>query len=118
MNKQRLEQMVVMLRGLPPEKFNIGRWHCGTSACAVGHACCSPAFQEQGLSLRKYDWECEPAFDGETSWEAVEKFFDIKPSAASYLFYDREYPNEGETTALEVADRIESFIAEHEGHQS
>lgn len=110
MNKERLQQMVTMLRRLPPEQFNLSVWHCGTAACAVGHACSDPVFVSQGLSLKHgYD---VPAYEGELSWDAVQKFFDLPEGQASHLFYDEEYPDAEKTTADQVADRIEEFLAE------
>jgi hypothetical protein len=121
MHRERLEQMVVMLRGLPeegPVKFHIGDWFddllsCGTAACAVGHACLNPVFKEQGLGLDKQTIFPNPKFQGEFGWRAVELFFDIEPANAKYLFLGDEYTHGEETTAVEVADRIESFLAEH-----
>lgn len=112
MNKERLEQMVVMLRNLPPEKrskFDISEWHCGTSACAVGSACFDPWFNEQGLYLNEYG---SPSFDGWSSWDAVEAFFGLEPSDALNLFYGGNYPKGDDTTPAEVAARIEAFIAD------
>jgi hypothetical protein len=57
----------------------------------------------------------EPMYAGENAWYAVEKFFDLSAGEAAHLFYDMEYPDEGEnTTARDVADRIESFLKESE----
>lgn len=117
MNVERLQQMVAMLRGLPPTHhigFDLTDWHCGTAACAVGHACLSPWFQAEGLSLRQ-DWGgVTPMFGDFDGWEAVEKFFGLSNDDAEHLFYRWKYPKYGvDTTAPEVADRIEQFIAEH-----
>lgn len=73
MNQERLSQMVVMLRGLPEDgevKFNLEVWNCGTSTCAVGHACMNAAFTEQGLvwSRSLHD----SVFEEKTGWTAVE----------------------------------------------
>jgi len=108
-----------MLRGLqeddasePRPGFHLRAWNCGTTACAVGHACLNPVFQKQGLrfGLRHGN----PIYDEYDSWYAVERFFGLSERQATYLFYDEEYPDQGkDTTAAEVADRIESFLAEH-----
>lgn len=111
MHKERLEQMVTMLRNLPEEKrakFHIDGWTCGTTACAVGHACFDPWFNEQGLRINEYG---APSFEDETSWWAVEKFFELGEDDAFHLFSGGNYPKEQETTPLDVADRIEAFIA-------
>ncbi|MEX3914841.1 hypothetical protein AB4Y43_01150 [Paraburkholderia sp. BR10872] len=107
MHVERLQRMVTMLRGLPEEKFDITNWDCGTAACAVGHACLNPIFNEQGLWLS----DGMPAFQGDESWWAVERFFEIDSVQSGHLFYGPDYPNGDLTTAAEVADRIEAFIA-------
>jgi hypothetical protein len=115
MNRERLEQMVAMLRELPPETFNLTNWQCGTTACAVGHACLNPVFKEQGLNLRIDENGVTPAFEGALGWFAVEKFFGLNEERANHFFHRWEYPNLGKTTAAEVADRIESFLQNAEG---
>jgi hypothetical protein len=66
-------------------------------------------FNDQGLALV----DRVPVFKNENSWEAVELFFDLSPRQSNHLFYAPDYPNGESTTAVEVADRIESFLAEH-----
>jgi hypothetical protein len=115
MNRERLQQMVTMLRGLPPESevaFNLETWNCGTSACAVGHACLNPVFKNQGLQWD--DILFDPVYEGSYGWLAVERFFDISEGRAEHLFADWRHPTGGETTANEVADRIELFLKEAE----
>lgn len=112
MHKQRLEQMVTMLRGLPEEKrqnFDLSDWHCGTSACAVGWACRDPAFISQGL---RFDYEgIAPEFMGSEGWNAVKNFFDIGFDQARGLFNYDAYSNGKYATPAQVADRIAEFIA-------
>jgi hypothetical protein len=111
MNRERLQQMVTMLRGLPLEgevAFNLETWNCGTSACAVGHACLNPVFEDQGLQ-----WDAilfDPVYEGSCGWSAVEQFFDISAPKAEWLFADWRYPTGGDTSPDEVASRIESFL--------
>ncbi len=115
MHKERLSQMVVMLRSLPPEgsrviEFNLDDWHCGTSACAVGHACISPMIVGQWLT---YDSVMpDPVFEGKVGWPAVERFFDLSTDEAEGLFGDWRYEGRSDTTPEQVATRIEEFIAE------
>jgi hypothetical protein len=121
MHKERLTQMVAMLRSLPPEglpaqgqervEFDLGSWNCGTSACAVGHACLSPVFTEQGLAYDRITGD--PLFEGRVAWPAVERFFDLSPDRAERLFADWRYENGVDTTPEQVATRIEEFITEH-----
>jgi hypothetical protein len=113
MNRERLQQMVTMLRGLPSEGevgFRLTSWHCGTTACAVGHACLNPAFQEQGLSLVKDGTAMVPLYGGHAGWNAVREFFGIDSDEDAYLFLAWEYPDGSETTPDQVADRIELFL--------
>jgi hypothetical protein len=114
MNRERLQQMVTMLRGLLPEKrenFDIGEWTCGTSACAVGTACFHPWFNEQGLHIN----DCGgPEFDLWHGWHAVEQFFELSSNEARDLFCGVRYPSGDDTKPDEVADRIESFLKEAE----
>lgn len=111
MHKERLEQMVTMLRNLPEEKFDISGWSCGTTACAVGHACATPVFQAQGLLLRQDFDGVMPAYGESDGWRAVGEFFELDIDDAEHLFYSAMYPNYGCTKPFEVADRIEAFIA-------
>jgi hypothetical protein len=110
MNRERLQQMVTMLRELPEEQFDLADWQCGTTACAVGHACLHPWFNDQGLMLLVEigDDAPSPSYQGSFGWSAVEEFFDLSAVDAEYLFYRFNYPNWGDfTTAADVADRIE-----------
>lgn len=117
MHIERLQQMVTMLRELPPEPkeiphFHLRYWNCGTTACAIGHATFSPVFMDQGLS-----WDYVygvPKFGDLLSWDAVTEFFDLALDRAEHLFFGGQYPDKGwYTTATDVADRIEQFIAEN-----
>ncbi len=81
---------------------------CGTTACAVGHACCVPEFQAQGLR-----WSANmltPEYAGETSWAAVEEFFGLSYLNAQLLFSHTKYDTGLKTTPTQVAERIEDFI--------
>jgi hypothetical protein len=115
MNRERLQQMVVMLRGLPPEKrenFDMEDWNCGTTACAVGWACLDPVFIEQGLHLDYL--RIAPQFEGGNGWYAVKHFFGVTFEQARYLFDINHYTKGCKTEPDEVADRIESFLKEAE----
>lgn len=83
---------------------------CGYSACAVGHACLMPEFQEQGLHFSPYAagrWN--PVFDGESGMFAVELFFDIDTDIAEKLFTSDGYGRR-EATPKRVAKKIRKFI--------
>jgi hypothetical protein len=111
MHKERLQQMVTMLRGLPEGKrktFDLDEWQYGTSACAVGYACLDPVFNGQGLRFEGLS----PEFADNRGWDAVTAFFQIDPGDACQLFEISSYSTRGNTTPAQVADRIEAFIAE------
>lgn len=122
MNRERLSQMVTMLRGLPedgPVGFNLEHWvddeaPCGTAACAIGHACLSPTFNEQGLMLHRATIYPGPKFKKHTGWAAVEEFFGLSEPSAKHLFLGDNYPDGDITPPADVADRIESFLANAE----
>lgn len=81
---------------------------CGTTACAVGHACCVPEFQAQGL--RWAPEQLMPEYAGKTSWAAVEEFFGLSYLNAQLLFSHTRYDTGLRTTPTQVAERIEDFI--------
>lgn len=110
MNQERLTTLAKHLRTVPPENLDMSNWTCGTAACAVGHACMMPEFNEQGLNLLAY--HRTPNYAGESGWGAVEAFFDLGWPAAWNLFESRHYPKP--PTPTEVADRIDDFV-EHDG---
>ena len=137
MNTHRLEVLLDYLRtsviAHTPGRFNLATWagnadhpwegkpdlSCGTSACAVGLATTIPEFAEAGLRLAVSTtgedaglvYDCKEDGNYYSNFRAVEKFFDILPSEANYLFSRGSYENEEDTTADEVADRIKSFLS-------
>ena len=91
---------------------------CGTVACAVGHACLLPEFNELGLKFGK-DWDPIYEVEGKVtsnSWAAVSDFFDIKHRAAEWIFDEYSYNDECEVTPLMVADRIAEMIVNGEDY--
>ena len=119
MNRERLQQMVTMLRELPVDGmigFDLANWYdadhpCGTAACAVGHACLNPVFNAQGLTLDRGILFESPKFGDSHGWDAVEVFFGLEPSDAKFFFCEDSY-EERAPTAVQVADRVERFMAE------
>ncbi len=86
---------------------------CGTSACAVGHACLCPELNAQGL---KWDNNTlTPRFGQSTSWYAVQKFFELDKDNARFLFesISSAYPSYDTVTPLMVAENIERFIKDN-----
>lgn len=87
---------------------------CRTAACAGGYAALDPQFQAQGLGIEVFlkheakmpraiqvtslaeiqphlrdGWsyhEALPSFEGEIAFEAAERFFDLTPHQATYIF--------------------------------
>lgn len=114
MNKERLTILRdYLLNEVPPDKFSITNWvaDCGTVACAIGHACNIPSFQKAGLHLEgKLDPGLSPAYNGNYSWRAVEKFFDLEAYQAAHLFDGEAYPKKYRTTLLEVVNRLAEYI--------
>lgn len=79
---ERLRTLYAMLAGIPEDRIDLRRWHCGTTACAVGWACSYPPFVKQGLH---WDW-AEPAYGEHISWAAVQRFFQVEPDIVTRLF--------------------------------
>lgn len=91
----------------PPEHFDLQCWidssspvtsqedlhTCGTTACAVGWACCLPEFQREGLHLSTYAPAYKPREGGDVHhhWEAVTAFFDLAEDEAEHLFSYEKY---------------------------
>jgi len=121
MNIQRLQMLAELLDTVEPDSFDLEHWvkreRCGTVACAVGHACMHPPFNEMGLKL-DVDPAC-PKFSIPTfgeyrrSWDAVIAFFDISLDIAYKLFLHSRYTL-SERTPANVAARIRAVIAEEQ----
>ncbi len=117
MNRERLQRTADLMRevayrgpvpGAP--KFNLENWHCGTTACAIGHAGVDPWHIEQGLHLYA-GRHGTPVCGEDSSWGAVEKFYGITPFQACALFHPDHYSRPDQP--LEVAHRIERFLREN-----
>lgn len=119
MRLDRLETLAKHLETVPPETFNLGSWKCGTTACAMGHACSIPSFRRAGLRLEKeMEWGEAvfiPSFKCEQDFDAAQRFFGISQSDSYHLFDPMEYPNYERTRKQTVINRIRKFIAQHQG---
>ncbi|MCF2524807.1 hypothetical protein [Bradyrhizobium sp. G127] len=133
MNRERLERLAVLLegyRGNDAPRFNLQNWGkaenrragflwlgqrpCNTAACAVGLACDSGIFAEDGLSYEvdKETNTLNPAFRDLQGWSAVKSFFDLGQVQATTLFAEHSYEiTEGEIAAKAVAARIRQMTA-------
>jgi hypothetical protein len=132
MNRERLKRLAILLdsyRDGNAPRFDLQSWGesetqrggflwlrqhtCNTAACAVGLACGSGVFAEDGLS---YDEDknggLTPAFRGAEGWNAVKSFFGLDQVQAVRLFAEHSYDvTEGEAAAQAVATRIRQMIA-------
>lgn len=132
MHAERLLTLATYLEtvvALKPGEFDMDHWAmrhtlaenaCGTTCCAVGHACDIPEFKAAGLRLKWYasGTPAVPAFDGLEHGEAVMLFFGITSWDVDYLFTNEGYwGSEGEcgdSISVEmVASRLRAFVASH-----
>jgi len=132
MNRERLEGLAVLLEGYSERetpRFDLQGWGaskdqrggflwlredaCNTAACAVGLACSSGVFAQDGLSHETdAKGAITPKFRGFEGWTAVKAFFDLDQSQAATLFAAHSYElTEGEAAARAVAARIRQTIA-------
>lgn len=121
MHVERLERIAELLRTVAqtpvnerPQEFDLEKWYCLTSACAIGLAALNPWFQKQGLCLQREDKEGPyiPVFGRFEGFEAVEKFFEISNLQSRLLFFPDEYSPCDWGNPLAVARRVESLLLE------
>jgi hypothetical protein len=137
MNRERLKRLAELLEGYRDSdvtRFDLQNWgkfesqragflwlhqrSCNTAACAVGLACGSGIFAEDGLSydLDKINLQLTPLFRDLEGWSAVKSFFDLDQVQAVKLFAEHSYElTEGEAAARAVAARIRKMIAPLDG---
>jgi hypothetical protein len=133
MNRESLKRLAVLLEGCRDNdvtRFDLEKWgkfenrragflwldqrSCNTAACAVGLACGSGIFAEDGLSYEvdEINMELTPLFRDLEGWSAVKSFFDLDQGQAVELFAAHSYEcTEGEVAAQAVAARIRKMIA-------
>lgn len=139
MNRESLKRLAVLLeecRDSDVTRFDLQNWgkfavrragflwldqrSCNTAACAVGLACGSGIFAEDGLSyeIDEINMEITPLFRNLKGWSAVKAFFDLDQVQAVELFAGPSYETtEGEVAARAVAARIRMMIALDESIQ-
>lgn len=114
MNKERLLRLADHLDAIDPIKFDLTDWRCGTTACAIGHACDIPEFKEAGLKLAGVSYDsypyADPCFLRECGWDAVVSFFDINYDDAEYLFEETAYDPVDKCNPKAVSNRIREFV--------
>lgn len=117
MNEERLLKLADYLETVPERAFNMAAWRdeCGTSGCALGHACEIPEFAAIGLKIefcrkaRIY----MPVLNGSHGYAAAEALFGIDGDEAEYLFNPWRYSffkRCAEITPQAVAARIREFV--------
>lgn len=132
MNRERLKRLAVLLEGYRDDnapRFDLQNWgeaenrrigflwlgqrSCNTAACAVGLACDSGIFAEDGLwyELDQDNNRLNPIFRDLQGWGAVKSFFDLDQAQAVMLFAEHSYEiTHGEAAARAVAARIRQMI--------
>lgn len=146
MNREQGERMLALadyLESVPEANFDMGAWHitwqgaarvyqgpeCGTVACAMGHACDMPLFQDLGLRLTRTlvtdretyaDVGIEGRDDVRDGYEAAEVLFGITDAQSQDLFstfyeYEDVWSDEveGDNSPKGVAGRLREFVKEH-----
>jgi len=132
MNCERLERLAALLEGhrdREAPRFDLQSWgasksrrggflclredSCNAAACAVGLACSSSVFANDGLSYEAdANGAITPIFGDFQGWTAVKAFFDLDQSQAARLFAAHSYElTEGEAAPRAVATRIRQTIA-------
>lgn len=107
----RLRDVVRAVENAPGGEFDMTRWACGTSACAVGWYCI--ANPGCGLYL---DMTCETDWEvmsqTESNWDAVKVHFGLDIKQAGHLFgsYKRSVEELSRTAVLR---RLRAFIADN-----
>ncbi len=118
-SKERLKQVVRVLRELPPEKkFDMTLWlKCGTVGCAIGWAGSDPWFTKHSFKMvttvitRQKTKNYEPEYKNHVGSGAVMKFFNLDRQSVRHLFMSGSYnKNVRQGTVIK---RIERFIKEH-----
>lgn len=116
----RLMRLTDLLDTIEPEAFDLEFWkrsgpNCGTTACAIGHACTIPEFIEAGLQLHVDVQEEEEttyfvAYKNYISSSAVMEFFGLDYNQAMWLFYPLSYEDKDLRNPKKVATRIRKFL--------
>jgi hypothetical protein len=120
--RERLAFLAKKLREPLPEDiiFSLWAWHrkhsCGTTACAMGLAATYPELQAEGLRLlRKSNGRAgtPPAYGRVSGIDAAVTFFGIPQDAALRFFAPATYADSWSATPVDVANRIDQWLAEH-----
>ncbi len=135
MKKRRLLKLAKLLekdaKNKKGVKFDLNTWgyssskrpkaNCNTTACAIGLACVSGTFKNEGLSYKMSEdgYQIIPIYKDKsvgnliTSFPAVAEFFEITFRECDDLFIYSSYTpeeREGANGELAVAKRIREFV--------
>lgn len=115
--KTRLSLLAQFLRNIPEDRFCLASWSdedfeedvCGTTACAMGWA--TTIFPQLQLN----EGFCVSLINDNGKAECVDfdagaVFFNIPYSISMKFFDPYSYPNKSNTTAVQVADRIDHYL--------
>lgn len=118
---ERLNRVVEAVEKLPPIRFALNEWSCGSVCCAVGAYCLAnpdaELFLSGGWPKLSRGNECIL----HDSWGAVQIHFGLDQDEAEHLFYSGAYfdPDverdalRGEPARAAVLQRLREFIAQH-----
>ena len=86
---------------------------CHTTACAVGLACLTETFKDDGLTWYLSGTTIVPKYRAAEEWKAVQSFFGLSKRQAIKLFDGDDYdgPIHGPDAAKAVAAEIRKLIA-------
>jgi len=101
---QRLLRLAEFLATVPRKRFDMGKWVCGTTACAAGWAHNIPEFREAGYRL---NWAVGPMFNDERGFRALRLFFELKNAFESEHLFGCNHVR----TPDEEARIIREFVA-------
>lgn len=99
---QRLLVLADHLENVLPEKFYMGTWLCGTTACAAGHAGDIEQFNDAGYRCADFG---RPSFNKRYGGRALMAFFGLNMPDAMHIFGEKH-----RRTPAQEATIIRSFV--------
>lgn len=105
-----------VVANMPPERFRMDHWQCGTACCAIGHAADIPELKEMGLRIEE-SFICgleeeedigQVYFGTEEGWPAVYHLFDAQDDISMTALFEGQ---DGDTPKI-VAQRIRRFVCD------
>lgn len=115
--QKRLLKLADYLETVPRKLFNMDCWGvertCGTTGCALVHACFIPSFRRAGLRFLENElYDNEPQYyfveyKGLGNEYAAQSFFELNYAETTHIFYNY---GEGNPTPKQWAKRIRTFV--------